>query len=40
MTFRSGLDGHFLRGKRKVVFQAVASIFAKSFLMARDESGK
>lgn len=40
MTFRSGLEGHFPCRKGEGVVQAEGGIFAKSFLMARDESGK
>lgn len=40
MTFRSGLDGHFPCRKGEGGIQAEGGIFAKSFLMARDESGK
>lgn len=40
MAFRSGLDGHFSLEKGKMVFQAEGGVFAKPFLMAREESGK
>lgn len=40
MAFRSGVHGHFPLGKGKVIFQAKGGIPAKSFLKARDESGK